>query len=300
MKKVVLGIVFICATVALVFGLWSVNDEPEYEDVREKISVFTDDISREIKKGISFEEEYELDFDDEDEEINVKIVKASDYEEKMVITAGEYEREIETFDAVIEKVYVCDIDTEDDVKDIAIITCEVSGDPRMHILKYEKNLPVYKFNTGEILDSCWLGYATSYYFNVDDDGIITMEEQTSSNAMWSVLKTYRLDSAGVFNEEVPEYYEILPDFMEEGYANEELMGEEKEKWQRGYAKAYAKYSGEDIVIEEGEYFKPVYDDGNNRIYIEKENGEKGWIPIPGYDINKGRNELNEYLFFVAG
>ena len=195
------------------------------------------------------------------------------------------------------------MDTSDDVMSIAIITCEVSGDPRLRILKYNAAMTpsMFKMNTADgpyTEDSLWLGYAVSYYFNVNDDDSVTVEEQTDSAGMWSVYKTYRL-SGGYYTEVVPKSYEVLPDFMEKRFLyGGSLSGEELTKWNQGYVKAYAEYAGQGITLYPGDYFKVISDDGKNNLSIEKENGETGRINVD-YS-NPNRYSLNEFYFYLAG
>ena len=135
-------------------------------------------------------------------------------------------------------------------------------------------------------------------FNVNDDDSITMEEQTSSAGMWSVYKTYHRNSDGHFKEKKPEYYEVLPDFMERGPVILESMSDEERKmWDKGYIMAHIDYTSNGFTLYEGEYFKVLYDDGNNNLYVQKENGEAAWINI---DYNMERYELNSSFFFLAG
>ena len=104
---------------------------------------------------------------------------------------------------------------------------------------------------------------------------------------------------GRFTEVKPAYYEILPEFMSTKYTNvygEELVGYERQMWDKGYIKAYTTYY-DNITIYRGEYFKVLYDDGYNHLYIVKENGQAGWINMPDYDE---RHRLNLNFFYLAG
>ena len=83
------------------------------------------------------------------------------------------------------------------------------------------------------------------------------------------------------------------------YFGEEVTYEEKEKWKDGYIKAYCPYANESISIAEGEYIKPLYDNDKNRIYVEKETGETGFIDV-GYDSGLDRDVFNEMFFYLAG
>lgn len=67
------------------------------------------------------------------------------------------------------------------------------------------------------------------------------------------------------------------------------------KWEEGYIKAYTDYYYNGEYISQGEYVKPLYDDGNNKICVERENGKRLWINLEG-----NRESLNPHFFFLAG
>lgn len=264
----------------------------------------TTDISSGIKDdGSAFSYSYDLDFDGKNENITMEIVLNEDepWESQLLVSAGDYHKDLPMMDGRIDAVYACDIDKTDGVFDIAVITNEVSDDPRIRILKYDEDFTQYKFCLNEdngISDELWLGYAVSYYFNVNDDDTITIEEQTPSYGMWSVYKTYSRNDDGVFEEVAPKYYDILPDFMEKAYT-ENMSDKELEMWKKGFIKAYSDYDDGTLVIKTDEYVKPLYDDGKNKIYLEIENGESGWMNM---DYADGYNPaaFNQYFFFLAG
>ena len=245
----------------------------------------------------------DLNLDGENETITMEVVL--DYEQpweaSLNIKAGKFEASLPMIDGMIDAVYVCDIDETDGVRDLGIITNEASDDPRIRILKYAEGLPLYQFrlnDDGGIYDDLWLGYAVSYHFNVLENDMIVLEMQTPSYGMWSVYKTFKRNDIGVFEEVIPERYDILPDFMERAYT-ESLSGDELDMWKNGYIKAHCDYKYESFEIKNGEFVKPLYDDGNNKIYVEKENGDGGWISI---DYAQGYNpaEFNQNFFFLAG
>lgn len=263
-----------------------------------------------ISTGINSEKtkfHYSYDFDSDGNDEMIKIT-VPDYtgevsEEYIDISIGDYHQKFDVFEGMLEEVYICDIDATDEKKDLAIITYEGSGDPRIRILSYAPNLPAYHFYndwTGESEDSMWLGYAVNFYFNVNDDDSITLEMQTPSQGMWSVYRTFAQDKSGVFTENKPEYYEILPDFMEDSYIYTDdfnpVSEEEKEMWRKGYIKAYKTLSSKNFVINADEYFKVLFDSGDEEIYIEKENGEAAWVKLE----NDKFYGLNDYFFYLAG
>ena len=307
MKKILVLLI----SLLMIIGLAGCNDntvappietpEPEAKDYPR-----TEDISQGIEdEGESFSYSYDFDHDGEEEDIELEIISEEDWESKMAIRIGDYEKRVEIIDwGSIDAVYSCVIDTEDGVRDLAVITNEQSADPRLRIFKYDEDLTQYEFSyenyDGDYAtsDDRWIGYAVSYYFNVNDDDTITIEEQTNSMGMWSVYKTYKMDSQGRFAEIKPDKYEILPDFIEGSYGSSQVEGEEKSMWDKGFIKAYIDFESGEVSLEEGEYFKVLYDDGEDNIYIEKEDGTSGWIYI-GYDA-EGRYDLNQYFFFLAG
>lgn len=245
----------------------------------------------------------DFDSDGENEVVSMDVVPGDEieWEAKLKITAGDFNTELPMIDGRIDAVYRCDIDTKDGVWDLAIITNEASGDPRIRIIKYAEGLPLYEFKLNDdsgIQDDLWLGYAVSYHFDINTADTITLEMQTPSYGMWSVYRSFKRNQNGVFEEVIPEQYDILPDFMEKAYT-ENLSGDELEMWNKGYIKAHCDYEYDNFKIKNGEFLKPLYDGGNNKIYVEKENGEGGWISS---DFSQGYNlsMLNQNFFFLAG
>ena len=145
----------------------------------------------------------------------------------------------------------------------------------------------------------YLGYVDRVYFNVNDDNTFTLKKQTRSAGMWYVYKTYTLINDS-YHEIVPEYYEILPDFMSSRANYLQIYGREREMWNKGFAKSNINFKYNNFRINKGEYFKLLYDDGNNNIYIVKENGTGAWVNLNNFDNYNTRYELNDYIFFLAG
>ena len=218
----------------------------------------------------------------------------------MKVTMGDYTKRVD-IDGNLDSIYLCDIDLTDGVKDLVVITVEGSDDPLLRIFRYGSNLPQYMFegkyeDETYVYDSMGTGYVDFHYFNVNDDGTITIKEQISSYGMWHAYKTYMRNEKGNFEKIVPAYYEILPDLMEQRLEwNEQISGYERDMWKKGYIKAYCKYYGDGIVLNQGDYFKPLYDNGNNYIYVEKTNGQGGWIYV-----NWETAGLNHTFFMCAG
>lgn len=253
-----------------------------------------------LNNGLSFSYKYDLNFDGEKEDITMNVVPGEHLgEARLNLSIGEYAKQFDMMEGYISDVYACDIDTEDGVYDIAFITTEASDDPRIRIIKYGPDLSPYQFrlnDDGGIYDEHWIGYAVSHYFNVNFNDTITIEEQTSSRGMWSVYKTYQRNSFGVFEEMVPEYYDILTDFADRQLSYDtEMDEEERTMWETGFIKAYTDYNKNGVFIEEGDYIRPLYDDGNNNVIVQRENGEQVLINLENY-----LGDFNSHFFFLAG
>jgi len=292
-----------CDSVALLGDLLSSDDN---------ISARTYDLSPGIDEDReNFSHSFDMDGDGTNEDITMEIKYADEYDNgSLYIAVGNYSTYSEIFYGTLEKVYACDMDTEDGLWDLAVITMEESGDPRIRIYKYNEPLTLYNFMNYSLyddytsIDDCkWIGYVDTYYFNVNNDDTLTIEEQTPSAGMWCVYKTYRRGAQGIYEEVRPEKYEILPDTMEivDGWPQFETE-KEKEMWQKGYIMAHCPYSDNEISLKTGDFFKALYDDGNNKIYIEKENGESGWLDVSfeNSTFSNIRHELNPAFFMLAG
>lgn len=279
-------------------------DSPSKEPVSPLINNDTSDISSGITNNSKeFFYQFDLDYDGQKEQITIKTPRLDNDEQVLVISAGDITKQYDMWDGHIASVYICDIEKKDNARDIAVITAEGSDDPRIRIFSYRKGLTPYSFicehdTKKEEYDYKALGYAVSFYFNVNDDNTVTMEEQTNCAGMWSVYKNYKLNQNGAFEEIPRDKYDILPDFMER---KEQWLDTSAEKgmWQKGYIRAGVPYSNASISISEGEYIKPLYDDGKELLYVQKEDGSTGYINI-GYDSFPERNEFNGAFFMLAG
>ena len=242
-----------------------------------------------------FSGEYDMDFDGKKESIEVRVAYEGEYQYANV-SIGEKKKKSEMCDGGLTDVYVTDINSADGVKDLVVVTEEVSGDPIVRIYRYTDGLRQYSFDTEwEVAESFGTGYVSSY-LNVPEDNCLIIKTQTDSYGMWGVLKTYRMSEDGIFYEEKPEHYEILAEeFMDRDYLPIE-DAHELRMWEKGYVKAHSRYESNGMVIRQGEYFKVLYDNGYNFLYIVKENGQDGWISIEGYPMS----EVNPYFFFLAG
>jgi len=196
--------------------------------------------------------------------------------------------------------YVCDVDTNDGVKDLAFTISEIDAGDSLYILKCDNNLTPYRFEeknpdgSSSYIDHCDLGYIGFYSkFNFNDDGTFSVKSQTNSYGMWSIIKNYSLAN-GFFTENISDYYEVIP----EHYSTYGLKSKEKEMSEIGYIKAHSDFHSNNITINKNEYFTVVFDDCKDNLYITKENGESGWICIK--DRIHDLMELNEDYFYIAG
>ena len=304
MKKVFLSIILIALGLLCSCTRKAETSLPSNETERKTETLFYDDGAfDEFKK--SFSAEYDFDFDGKTEKISIicRDVTEDEWNSEIIYSVGASEYKVETAGGDINAVYVCDVDDKDGVKDLAVITTELSGDPVLRILKYGDALVPYEFSSdwdGELsaYPELGTGYVSEHYFNLNNDGTVTVKTQTDSAGMWLVMRDYMRDDSGVFQEIKRESYDILPEFMERMLENNAIDRDEVAMWRKGYIKAHCDYNHGEISIKEGEYFKVLKDNDENLIYIEKEDGTSGWIDID-YDI-KDRNFLNPVFFVLAG
>jgi len=303
MKRIGLVLLVICLLTMVCTGCQELATRSEMpEGVRYRVlSIYSGEGLRDFTGA------YDFDFDGENEDIKLHIQDNNDDPwdggEVMELSIGAYKAEIESYGAELVAAYVTDLNLNDNVMDLALFTVEGSSDPVLRIFNYENELPMWAFECFDKDEKSWktepvhwLGYASSFVMDIDDYGTVTIEEQTSSVGMWSVYKNYKMEN-GVLKEVVAEQYEILPDYMDKEFYAEILEAEEYTKWKQGYIKAYKAYANAELSIAEGSYFKVLYDDGMNHIYVETEAGQSGWIDI---DYNAFDREIHPYYFGLAG
>ena len=262
----------------------------------------TIDISSGLKDWYNFEYEFDMDFDGKKERIELFV--DDDYEtmpNTLYVAVGSYTRGIQIIDGVIEKVYICDLDTTDNRRELAIFTNEVSNDPILRIFKFENGLTPVEFRK-DFLDGSFIvdgelytGYAFNYYCHVNDDDTLVIEEQTRSHGMWSVRRIYH-NVDGVYREIHADTYPVEEFFMK-NHDTSHMLPEEREMWAKGYIKAHTDFAGLGVDLYEGDYFKVTMDDEKDNVYIEKTSGEKGWINVADFNQNF---ELNNDFFYLAG
>jgi len=287
--------------------------EPEKPNIRCEL-LYDRKNAEGVENGV-YNGSYDFDSDGTEEKISVECIGKNEeftyngqtetyyHNEYVNVSIGEKTYKFEDFIGQIDSVYICDIDEKDGVKDLALIMADLDISYLLRIFKYGEKLTPYNFSSlnfdkKTVLNNFLSISSVDSYFNIEQDGTITTKTLAGISGMWETYKKYSRNSNGIFEENRPEYYEILPEFMEEKLAlDSELTGEEREKWENGYVKAYTNYTGEDITIKKNEYFKVKFDDGNGKVYIEKENGDSGWIYI-GYDMDS-YHPLNDKFFYLA-
>lgn len=250
---------------------------------------------------------YDFDEDGKKEDISIAVryIDEDNWASEITYFIGDKSIKVETAGGDINAVYACDIEIEDGIKELAVISTEWSGDPALRIIKYGDNLSLYEFehynfwdDTTSVSDLLGTGYIDSPYFEVKGDGAFTLKSQTNSSGMWCVLRDYQINENGVFEEKVKKSYKVLDDYMKNSLFDDELSGREAKMWEQGYIKAYVDYNYGGVALKAGEYFKVLLDSDRDLIYIQKEDGTEGWI-----DINNEipeRYELNPRYFFLAG
>jgi len=234
------------------------------------------------------------------------LVEPSENELKVLI--GDYNVVTEMYEGSVDILYITNLFGGDNWS-LAVITNEVSGDPRLRLITYTdaglkletfKTFTEDEYSANEIVENhLWLGYADKYYFNVDDNGVLTIRQNTPSIGMWDVYMTYQYTD-GLYEFIDTSYYEIAPDFMtEREYFFNEMSDHEKAMWYGGYMKAYTdcRYSG--FTIKKGEYFRVTHDDGHNYIFIEKADGNMCWVKLD-YETSSEMYNLNPNFFYMAG
>ncbi len=193
----------------------------------------------------------------------------------------------------IEAVYLVDLVPNDNAKEIAVYFMCYSGDPELYIYRYNNGtIKPMTFKRWESWDNKYIyddvfytGYVEAYIFDINDDGTFMLQEQTDSIGMWDVYVPYRINSEGIIERVYKDSYEVV-------YGSS--YGENE--W--GFWYANTNLIGYGMPIYAGEWIRPVADDMNGNILIEKSNGTKGWIRRDSYSY--GAFEECSMLFMMAG
>ncbi len=177
----------------------------------------------------------------------------------------------------ISAVYLLDLDTSDNSKEIAVIMMHYSEDPALEIFRWNGELSHMIFETYDYKDELyqddmlWLGYVSSYPFIINNDGTFTLQTQTSSRGMWDVYTYYKVDERGYIVEVSKESYEVVD-------IDQEFSTDDK-----GFAVVEQSITGRGFDLDVGDEITILRDDGNNNILIQKSTGESGWFKMNGYD-----------------
>lgn len=132
--------------------------------------------------------------------------------------------------------------------------------------------------------------------SLGESGELNLNRRTRSVGLWGVKTALALDEAGRLVEHGSDVSDVWLDGVFDllytgGTAEEDEMAE------RGYAQAKMDYD----FLKQGDYFTILYDDGNDNVYIETDDGREGWINVSldNLDINT-RMELSPVIFMLAG
>lgn len=242
----------------------------------------------------------DMDFDGVADYIKVSLVPGSYDGEDLRITLKEMQKTFEGTEFVgIDAVYVTDMDINDGVRDLVVMGQGFydEGGSYVNIVRYDSNITEYYFVQYDIANFLFLD---SPNFKVNEDDTFSIVAPAPRMGMWGVKKTYRETYKGsrIYAEVQQEYYEIETDeFMKNSGMGDSLSGYEKTMWDQGYIRAYTAYKGEGINLKKNDYFKVLYDNGENYVYVVKTDGQAGWIYIGNYEQI---DALNRYFFFMAG
>lgn len=258
---------------------------------------------------------FDLDGNGEDE---IKVSLTEDY--YITVSSSDAEIKLGYGDAYyIDKIYGIDIDEKDGKKELVIITEELSSDLYMRVLRLDKgkfNLINFEYSAlSENLQEyeyASLGYDT----DIEVDGNVIKTSARGRCGMWSVESEYSYND-GVFSYIMMQERDVVlpsyewrmgvaisdPDYaMELGLAKDE---NELNLLKEGYVIAYADFVNNGktperegmIKLLSGDIFKITKEDADGFVFIEKKDGESGWIYMG--DFSDNRYEVSEMAFFLA-
>lgn len=218
----------------------------------------------------------------------------------------------------VREAYLCDLSPYDDYMEVMLIT-EWEND----WLNYE----MFRYENGRLRKLGWnnVDYSPNtreIYFNVTGDNSFVLAEATESMGMWSCYVNYTVSYGGI-SRQTQDYYEVCPGFASQ--SREYMTYDELHRW--GYVESWQEYTmlwydyamahtdyynynqrynsaRPATSLRRGEYFKILYDDGNNWIYIQKSDGTGGWLDISfdyygGFDYET-REAISPLMFYMAG
>lgn len=211
----------------------------------------------------------------------------------------------------LSKVYALDLDSSDNMTELAVMTVEESDDPCVRVFRAgEGSIGPLGFKCeGEDVNTCTgTGYDQALYVNAKN--VLTMSRR-GHIGMWSVEESFELQN-GVFCEisederkvVYPSYGEMAlmlteQELIDYGYI---LNGEEYTLLRdKGMATAHADFnpaSGEAMMpLSEGDVFCVIAEKDDGKVKIRKENGEEGYIDLSDWQNN--RMDVSLLMFFLA-
>ncbi|MDO5477808.1 MAG: hypothetical protein Q4G23_01445 [Clostridia bacterium] len=270
-------------------------DKPmaEFKPVDKRIEVLFDDNGAHIGSYDSdrytrtYTGAYDFDFDGIEEDIFVEEIctwdAGVDSSYRITIKIGEYIK-ILPDRTNLGKIMLCDMDLTDGVKDLMLFFASEGG-RTVEIFRYAESLPNYRFG----YEGQKVGWISTATYGIVQPKMEFLDENSfsfrmSSTLEYPILRIYEKSNTDdmFYPEKNVPYWEIDREFVIERSKYIHFNNTyEEEMWKQGYIKAYCDHNGEFISIKEGEYFKVLYDNGNSYVFIEKLNGESGWIYIGG-------------------
>lgn len=212
---------------------------------------------------------------------------------------------------VLSKVYFLDLDTEDGLAELAVLTVEESDDPCVRVFRAGSDSigPLgFKCGEGGVNTGFYSGYDQNIYVN--EKNVLTLSKR-GSFGMWSVEDSFSLKDGVLY--EIPEeerkvvypsYGEIAglltkDELIDNLYIlNDEEYGLLRDK---GMAVAHADFdpaSGETLMkLRSGEAFSVIAEKDDGKVKIRKENGEEGYIDLSDWSNN--RMNVSMIMFFLA-
>lgn len=193
----------------------------------------------------------------------------------------------------IPAIYLTDIDSKDNAKEIVLYTVVESDDPLLQIFRYQNgeikklSFEIQNYDgTKDETDNFFVGYIKDFPFEVIKNNRIRIHTQTQSRGMWDVSSEYQITDGQTFRRVKQTAYDIV-------------QGTEYCTDEDGYAeiKSELKIDDDNIIIP-GEYIRIIDDDFNDNVTLENRSGKKYKFNLNSYEIG----ELFDIceLFYLAG
>lgn len=212
---------------------------------------------------------------------------------------------------VLSKVYFLDLDTEDGLAELAVLTVEESDDPCVRVFRAGSDSigPLgFKCGEGGVNTGFYSGYDQNIYVN--EKNVLTLSKR-GSFGMWSVEDSFSLKDGVLYEIPEEERKVVYPSYGEiaELLTKEELIDNlyilNDEEYgllrDKGMAVAHADFdpaSGETLMeLRSGEAFSVIAEKDDGKVKIRKENGEEGYIDLSDWSNN--RMNVSMIMFFLA-